>query len=204
MSGDDKQPEYAAEHQEADQQNGTLDAFMNVTKVLPFGLGSGQGFHFGKTSFEGYDLNAMIDIVESANPELLEGAGNALVAARDAFNKAAEELGTNLGDIDWQGEAHTAFSTWGTDLVTTAYALATYADTVGTQVMAASSGLASVRKSMPPRDSRIDPRRWTRSPRPSGSTATRSTRRRSRRRATVRKPSTRCTGWPPSTPCPAG
>ncbi|MFF3939796.1 WXG100 family type VII secretion target [Streptomyces phaeofaciens] len=158
MSGDEKQPEYAAEHQEADQQNGTLDAVMNVTKVLPFGFGSGQGFHFGKTSFEGYDLNAMIDIVESANPELIEGAGNALVAARDAFNKAAEELSTNLGDIDWQGEAHTAFTTWGTDLVTTAYALATYADTVGTQVMAASSGLASVRKSMPPRDGRIDPK----------------------------------------------
>ncbi|MET9063073.1 hypothetical protein ABZX99_35310 [Streptomyces antibioticus] len=157
MSGDDKQPEYAAEHQDAAQQNGTLDAVMNVTKILPFGMG-GRGFHFGSTSFEGYDLNAMIDIVESANPELLEDAGNALVAARDAITKAAEELSTNLGDIDWKGEAHTAFTTWGTDLVSTAYSLATYADTVGTQVIAAGSGLASVRKSMPPRDNRTDPK----------------------------------------------
>ncbi|MCX5171887.1 hypothetical protein OG616_28190 [Streptomyces antibioticus] len=157
MSGDDKQPEYAAEHQDAAQQNGTLDAVMNVTKILPFGMGS-RGFHFGTTSFEGYDLNAMIDIVESANPELLEDAGNALVAARDAITKAAEELSTNLGDIDWKGEAHTAFTTWGTDLVSTAYSLATYADTVGTQVIAAGAGLASVRKSMPPRDNRTDPK----------------------------------------------
>ncbi|MBX9395727.1 hypothetical protein K4749_19515 [Streptomyces sp. TRM72054] len=160
MSGDKdkKQPNlHEAEHQEAAQQNGTLDAVMNVTKVInPWG--PDRGFHFGKTSFEGYDLNQMIDIVESASPELVEAAGNALVDARNAINEAADELSLNLNDVDWEGEAHTAFSTWGNDLVTTARALATYADTVGTQVMAASSGLASVRKSMPPRDTRSDPK----------------------------------------------
>ncbi|MER5717727.1 hypothetical protein [Streptomyces sp. NPDC002132] len=154
-----KQPDpYKAERQEAAQQNGTLDAVMNVPKVInPWGLNS--GFHFGKTSFEGYDLNEMIDIVESSNPELVESAGTALVAARDAITKAAEELSLNLGDVDWKGEAHTAFTTWGNDLVTTAYGLADYADVVGTQVLAASSGLASVRKSMPPRDARTDPKK---------------------------------------------
>ncbi|MEU0675194.1 hypothetical protein ABZ330_20320 [Streptomyces sp. NPDC006172] len=158
QSDSKKQPDpYKAERQEAAQQNGTLDAVMNVPKVLnPWGLNS--GFHFGKTSFEGYDLNEMIDIVESSNPELVESAGTALVAARDAITKAAEELSLNLGDVDWKGEAHTAFTTWGNDLVTTAYGLADYADVVGTQVLAASSGLASVRKSMPPRDGRTDPK----------------------------------------------
>jgi hypothetical protein len=160
MSGDKdkKQPDpYKAERQEAAQQNGTLDAVMDMTKIInPWG--PNRGFHFGKTSFEGYDLNEMIDIVESANPELVESAGTALVAARDAINDAAEELRINLGDVDWEGEAHTAFYTWGNDLVSTAVALATYADVVGTQVLAASSGLASVRKSMPPRDTRTDPK----------------------------------------------
>jgi hypothetical protein len=160
MSGekDKKQSDpYTAERQEAAQQNGTLDAVMDMTKVInPWG--PNRGFHFGKTSFEGYDLNEMIDIVESANPELVESAGTALVAARDAITKAAEELSLNLGDVDWEGEAHSAFFTWGTDLVSTANALAEYADAVGTQVLAASSGLASVRKSMPPRDTRTDPK----------------------------------------------
>jgi hypothetical protein len=160
MSGDKdkKQPDpYKAERDEAAQQNGTLDAVMDMTKIInPWG--PNRGFHFGKTSFEGYDLNEMIDIVESANPELVESAGTALVAARDAITKAAEELSLNLGDVDWEGEARNAFSTWGNDLVSTAYDLANYADVVGTQVLAASSGLASVRKSMPPRDSRTDPK----------------------------------------------
>ncbi|MFH8803637.1 hypothetical protein ACH4F6_29185 [Streptomyces sp. NPDC017936] len=160
MSGDKgkKQPDpYKPERDEAAQQNGTLDAVMDMTKIInPWG--SNRGIHFGKTSFEDYDLNEMIDIVESSNPELVESAGTALVAARDAITKAAEELSLNLVDVDWEGEAHTAFYDWGNDLVSTAYDLASYADTVGTQVLAASSGLASVRKSMPPRDSRTDPK----------------------------------------------
>ncbi|GGT41740.1 hypothetical protein [Streptomyces chromofuscus] len=158
MSGDKNQPNvHQAEHQEAAQQNGSLDAVMHMTKVInPWG--PDRGFHFGRTSFENYDLNQMIDIVESASPELLEEAGNALVNARDAIRSAAEELGLNLQNVDWQGEAHKAFHTWGNDLVSTAEALADYAETVGTQVMAASSGLASVRKSMPPRDTRSTPK----------------------------------------------
>ncbi|MFD0317613.1 WXG100 family type VII secretion target [Streptomyces flavalbus] len=130
---------------------------MNMTRLFsPFG--SSRGIHFGSTNFEGYDLNQMIDIVESANPELLETAGTALVDARDAINDAAEELSQNLGQIDWQGEAHTAFTDWGDSLIKTAQGIAAYADTIGTQVLAAGSGLASVRKSMPPRDNRTDPK----------------------------------------------
>ncbi|GAA1433384.1 hypothetical protein GCM10009601_55830 [Streptomyces thermospinosisporus] len=142
---------------QAQAQNGTLDAVMQMGKVLnPFGGTPGPGIHFGRTSFEGYDLNDMIDIVESANPELLEAAGTALVAARDAIKEAAEELKGNLPGIDWQGEAHTAFDRWAKSLVKTAEGVGDYADVIGTQVLAAGAGLASVRASMPPRDTRSE------------------------------------------------
>ncbi|WP_405766229.1 hypothetical protein OHU34_11935 [Streptomyces sp. NBC_00080] len=153
-----KSDHYQSERQEAVQQNSGVDDAVNKAVVISPGSLSSPG-GFGKTSFEGYDLNAMIDIVESANPETLESAATALVDARDAINEAANELSRNLGNVDWEGEAHTAFYTWGMNLTTTALALATYTDEVGTQVLAASSGLASVRKSMPPRDSRVDPKK---------------------------------------------
>ncbi|MEV1062021.1 hypothetical protein [Streptomyces sp. NPDC050263] len=159
MSGDKRKPDhYQAERQDAAEQNtGVDDAVHKAVVINPGSLSSPGGF--GKTSFEGYDLNAMIDIVESANPETLESAATALVDARDAINDAADELSRNLGDVDWEGDAHTAFYTWGMNLTTTAIALAGYTDEVGTQVLAASSGLASVRKSMPPRDNRIAPKK---------------------------------------------
>ncbi|MFE7932169.1 hypothetical protein ACFU6S_26270 [Streptomyces sp. NPDC057456] len=153
-----KSDHYQTERQDAAQQNSGVDDAVNKAVVISPGMLSSPG-GFGNTSFEGYDLNAMIDIVESANPATLESAATALVDARDAINEAANELSRNLGDVDWEGEAHTAFYTWGMNLTTTALALAGYADEVGTQVLAASSGLASVRKSMPPRDNRIVPKK---------------------------------------------
>ncbi|MDQ0583826.1 hypothetical protein [Streptomyces rishiriensis] len=159
MSGDKKKPDhYQAERQEAAQQNTGVDDAVNKAVVISPGSLSSPG-GFGNTSFESYDLNAMIDIVESASPETMESAATALVDARDAINDAANELSRNLGDVDWEGEAHTAFYTWGMNLTTTALALASYTDEVGTQVLAASAGLASVRKSMPPRDNRIVPKK---------------------------------------------
>ncbi|MFH9575023.1 hypothetical protein [Streptomyces sp. NPDC017230] len=155
MSGDKNKPDlHQEERQDALAQNGVLDAVMTMTKIVPFG--SVRGVRFGSTSFENHELNQMIDIVESANPELLESAGRALVDARDAIKEAATELRTNLGgDLDWKGEARNAFSDWRDSLVKTAEGVADYADIIGTQVMAAGTGLASVRKSMPPRDTRL-------------------------------------------------
>ncbi|WP_329414222.1 hypothetical protein OG802_26185 [Streptomyces sp. NBC_00704] len=159
MSGGKKKPDhYQAERQDATQQNSGVDDAVNKAVAISPGMLSSPG-GFGKTSFEGYDLNTMIDIVEGASPETLESAAKALVDARDAISDAADELSRNLGDVDWKGEAHTAFYTWGMNLTTTALELATYTDDVGTQVLAASSGLASVRKSMPPRDSRLVPKK---------------------------------------------
>ncbi|MEU0913431.1 hypothetical protein [Streptomyces althioticus] len=158
MSGHEKKPDpFLEERREAQQQNGVLDAVTNMTRLsVPFGPFHHRGIHFGSTNFEGYDLNDMVDIVESANPELLESAAEALVQARDAIRTAAEELQKDIGGVDWKGESNTAFTKWADSLVKTAEGIADYADVVGTQVLAASSGLASVRKSMPPRDSRPD------------------------------------------------
>lgn len=162
MSGDKNKPDpYQEEREDATTQNGALDAVMTMTRMVnpfsPLSPGS-RGFHFASTNFEGYDLNDMVDIVESANPELLESAGEALLAARTAIEEAADVLDGDLKNINWEGEARDAFQSWAKSLVTTAKGLATYAETVGTQVMAAGSGLASVRKSMPPRDSRSNPK----------------------------------------------
>ncbi|MET9335372.1 hypothetical protein ABZX78_29925 [Streptomyces cellulosae] len=158
MSGHEKKPDpFLEERQEARQQNGVLDAVTDMTRLsVPFGPFHQRGIHFGSTNFEGYDLNDMVDIVESASPELLESAAEALVQARDAIRTAAEELQKDIGGVDWKGESNTAFTKWADSLVKTAEGIADYADVVGTQVMAASSGLASVRKSMPPRDTRTD------------------------------------------------
>ncbi|MFF4084319.1 hypothetical protein ACFYZN_33715 [Streptomyces sp. NPDC001777] len=109
----------------------------------------------GRTSFEGHELNAMIDLIESSDPEHLEDAGAALLKARTAIKSAAKELGDFIKGVDWEGESGTAFRDWGNGLVAHAMQLGDFAETAGTQITVAGTGLASVRKSLPPRDSRL-------------------------------------------------
>ncbi|MEU6628528.1 hypothetical protein ABZ905_09550 [Streptomyces parvus] len=108
----------------------------------------------GRTSFEGFQLNSMIDLVENTKPEDLENAGKSLWDARDAIKKAAQELEDNMKGVDWQGESGTAFRAFGKGLVAHARKLGDFADVAGTQITVAGTGLASVRSAMPPRDSR--------------------------------------------------
>ncbi|MFF5422443.1 hypothetical protein ACFY49_40250, partial [Streptomyces misionensis] len=109
----------------------------------------------GRTSFEGHELNAMIDLIESSDPEHLEEAGAALLKARTAIKSAAKELGDFIKGVDWEGESGTAFRDWGNGLVAHAVKLGDFAEAAGTQITVAGTGLASVRKSLPPRDSRL-------------------------------------------------
>ncbi|MGW9247988.1 hypothetical protein [Streptomyces badius] len=108
----------------------------------------------GRTSFEGFQLNSMIDLVENTKPEDLENAGKSLWDARDAIKKAAQELEDNMKGVDWQGESGTAFRAFGKGLVAHARKLGDFADVAGTQITVAGTGLASVRSAMPPRDTR--------------------------------------------------
>ncbi|MER7681392.1 hypothetical protein [Streptomyces sp. NPDC096934] len=158
--GDEKnEPDHKADLEHVNQQVGVIDATNAVSEMLNHTfLGGGVRF-FGKTDFEGHELNTMVDMVESANPEHLETAGKALWDARDAINDAAEELSGHIGRVDWDGEAGSAFRVWGGNLVTHARDLATFAEVAGTQITAAATGLASVRKSMPPRDARLSPKK---------------------------------------------
>ncbi|MFJ8007893.1 hypothetical protein [Streptomyces fagopyri] len=157
--GDEKnKPDHKVDLEHVNQQVGVIDATTAVSEMLNHTfLGGGVRF-FGKTDFEGHELNDMVDMVESANPEHLETAGKALWDARDAINDAAEELSGHIGRVDWDGEAGSAFRTWGGNLVTHARDLAGFAEVAGTQITAAATGLASVRKSMPPRDARPAPK----------------------------------------------
>ncbi|MFG2427811.1 hypothetical protein [Streptomyces sp. NPDC048590] len=122
-----------------------------VMETFGFG-GSGSS---GRTSFEGHELNAMIDLIENSSPEHLEEAGQALLKARTSLNDAAKELGDFIGAVDWEGESGSAFRDWGNGLVAHAYKLGEYAQTAGTQITVAGTGLASVRSSLPPRDTRL-------------------------------------------------
>jgi hypothetical protein len=107
-----------------------------------------------RTEFDNYDLNAMIDLVEQTDPEDLESSGRALWDARDAIKAAADELKGQFDTVPWVGESGNAFRTWGTGLVKSTDDLSTFAGGAGDQITAAAVGLASVRKAMPPRDSR--------------------------------------------------
>ncbi|WDT89514.1 hypothetical protein H0E86_27900 [Streptomyces sp. SCSIO-PteL053] len=120
-----------------------------AVRKMPFGSAP-----TGRTSFEGFQLNAMIDLVENTKPEDLENAGKSLWDARDAIKKAAQELEDNMKGVDWQGESGTAFRAFGKGLVAHARKLGDFADVAGTQITVAGTGLASVRSAMPPRDSR--------------------------------------------------
>ncbi|MFJ8761518.1 hypothetical protein [Streptomyces cyaneofuscatus] len=157
---DEKQPEMTPAEQQK-QDEGRVNTQLVVTDMTELGrevlslFSFGGGGRAGRTSFEGHELNAIIDLVENANPADLENAGEALWKARDAIRSAAKELGDHIDGVDWQGDSGEAFRKWGKGLVTHATKLGDFADAAGTQITVAGTGLASVRNSMPPRDRRM-------------------------------------------------
>lgn len=131
-----------------------------ATMMDDIGLGSGSGGFFGRTDFESRQLNEMLDLVENSNPADLERAGEALVGAKTALNVAAAELADYVDGVEWKGEAATEFQRFGDALVKHAQALATFANAAGTQMTVVSTGLTSVRNSMPrERDNRLVPKK---------------------------------------------
>lgn len=158
---DAKKPELTPKEQQAQDQQ-RVQAQLIVTDVnrqvqnVMESFGFGRSGRSGRTSFEGHELNAMIDLIENSNPEHLEDAGEALLTARLAINKAADELSDFIKAVDWEGESGIAFRDWGNGLVAHAMKLGDFAETAGTQITVAGTGLASVRKSLPPRDNRLD------------------------------------------------
>ncbi|MFJ4872483.1 hypothetical protein [Streptomyces sp. NPDC088757] len=126
----------------------------NLDEILPFGLGP-KGSVFGETSFEGHRLNAMLDLLDSANPADLEQAGEALEKATTALNQAAKDLNTFVRGVAWKGVAATEFQRYGSEVVSYAWNIGKVANAVGAQMKVAGTGLASVRNARPPRDNRL-------------------------------------------------
>ncbi|MFH8686139.1 hypothetical protein ACH4EC_04690 [Streptomyces anulatus] len=159
MSDENQQNLTPAEQSQQDE--GRVQTQIVVTDMTEMAGRALEAFGFGnprtggRTSFEGHQLNALIDMVENSNPEHLESAGEALWKARDAIRRAAKELKDHLKGVDWQGESGTAFRAFGTGLVAHAEKLGDFADAAGTQITVAGTGLASVKSAMPPRDSRM-------------------------------------------------
>lgn len=125
MGDEQKQPNpHQAELTQVAQQVGVIDAANTISNIF----GGGNVRCFGTTDFENHRLNDMIDMVETASPEHLENAGNALWEARDAISDAAKELRGHIDNVDWEGDSGQAFRDWGSDLVTYAVNLASFAE----------------------------------------------------------------------------
>ncbi|MET8248764.1 WXG100 family type VII secretion target [Streptomyces sp. NPDC005202] len=159
MSGDDKAPKKLTDQQRIDVQVGQVNALAQMSDVMHdvFGFKHVRILGSGKvTDFEDHDLNHMIDLVHHAKPADLEHVGEAFGKASKAISDAAAELRRHLkyAGEDWKGEAGSAFQAWGEKLAKHADDLATFADNAKVQITAAATGLASVRSSMPPRDTR--------------------------------------------------
>ncbi|MFF4233937.1 hypothetical protein [Streptomyces sp. NPDC001820] len=153
-----QQAEDAARIQNGFGATDALEGFAIVMDRIGFGGGSGPGGYFGTTDFEKKQLNEMLDLIEDSNPEDLEAAGEALLTAKVALNRAAKDLADHVARSQsyWKGEAATEFNRFGQALAAHASELATFANAAGTQMKVASTGLASVRNSMPrERDTRL-------------------------------------------------
>ncbi|MEU0070359.1 hypothetical protein ABZ027_12560 [Streptomyces sp. NPDC006332] len=116
---------------------------------------------WGSTDFDGKDLalNQMLDLVEGTDPEDLESSGKALWDARDAIKEAADELNGHIDKVRWVGKSGNDFRTWGTNLVASTTELSKFAGDAGDQLATAAVGLASVRGSMPSRDTEANRKR---------------------------------------------
>lgn len=153
-----EQAEQQQDVSEIKQQYAGTDMMYWLNEILPFGL-SASANYLGTSNFEDRKLNEMLDLLDSANPADLENAGDTLEKANNALNKAAKELSDFVTSTDWKGEAALSFESYGQSLVTYAWDVGRYANAVGAQMKVASTGLASVRNSKPPRDDRVDPKK---------------------------------------------
>ncbi|MFI6288747.1 hypothetical protein ACIBCM_29050 [Streptomyces sp. NPDC051018] len=137
-------------------QLGVTDLTQKVSSIFSGIFGNSGPGPYARTSFEAHELNAMIDLVENSDPADLETAGTALWKARDALRTAAKELQDYVDKVEWKGESGNEFRSFGRALADHARTLGSFADVAGTQITVAGTGLASVRKAMPPRDTRVN------------------------------------------------
>ncbi|WP_127201784.1 WXG100 family type VII secretion target [Streptomyces sp. Z26] len=124
--------------------------------VAPFfgqqSFGDNKETAFNKTSFDGFDLNDLVDLVDNAKPDDMEAVGNALYQAAEKIEQVGIDLAKHIEGVPWEGEAGEAFRKWGGDLAKNTKKLGTFTGSAGVQIKAAGIGLTEVRSAMPPRD----------------------------------------------------
>lgn len=167
---DGKSPETPTPQEQVAGQVAATDGVQGALSLMhkAFGFGQGRAFYVstdlkeklhvngGASDFEEHRLNKMLELVENTKPSDLENAGSALWRASQAIADAATELRANLkhASDDFKGEAGTHFQDWGEKLAKHTDNLGTYVESAGVEIAAAASGLASVKSSLPPRDTR--------------------------------------------------
>ncbi|MFF8387525.1 hypothetical protein ACF053_28360 [Streptomyces kanasensis] len=174
MTSDEKKNQNLTPEQQQVQDASTIKARFTATDTaerlsaaferMGMGPGSGPGGLLGKSNFENAQLNAILDVLEAANPSDLEAAGDALQQACKELNKAANALKKDAAVVDLKGEAGSEFQRYAGELATYTFNLASFANVVGAQMKVASEGLTSVRNARPPRDGRPDPKKPTEFP----------------------------------------
>ncbi|WP_367123980.1 hypothetical protein [Streptomyces phytohabitans] len=131
--------------------------FTDLRRVIaPFfgqqSFGDNKETAFNKTSFDGFDLNDLVDLVDNAKPDDMEAVGNALYQAAEKIEQVGTDLAKHIEGVAWEGEAGEAFRKWGGDLAKNTKKLGTFTGSAGVQIKAAGIGLTEVRSAMPPRD----------------------------------------------------
>jgi uncharacterized protein YukE len=117
--------------------------FANVVKTIEHAL------DFSRTDFESFSHEAMLDMVQHADPEALAGFGDRLTTAVTKINQIGTDLNDHIAYVDWEGTSGAAFKEWGKNVAKSTLALGDYADSTGKALTAAADTLRTVKRDIP-------------------------------------------------------
>lgn len=105
---------------------------------------------FSHTDFESFSHEALLNMIEGADPEALAGFGDRLTTAVTKINQIGTDLNNHIAYVDWDGRSGAAFKDWGKNVAKSTLALGDYADSTGKALTAAADTLRTVKRDMPP------------------------------------------------------
>jgi uncharacterized protein YukE len=117
--------------------------FGNVAKTIE------RALDFSRTDFDSYSHEAMLNMVQHADPEALAGFGDRLTTAVTKINQIGADLNDHIAYVDWEGDSGAAFKDWGKNVAKSTLALGDYADSTGKALTAAADTLRTVKRDIP-------------------------------------------------------
>ncbi|WP_329174106.1 WXG100 family type VII secretion target [Streptomyces sp. NBC_01477] len=117
--------------------------FDNVVRTIE------KALDFSRTDFESFSHEAMLDMVQHADPEALAGFGDRLTTAVTKINQIGTDLNDHIAYVDWEGTSGAAFKEWGKNVAKSTLALGDYADSTGKALTAAADTLRTVKRDIP-------------------------------------------------------